>query len=175
MRVICGKYKGKYLDGFDIDGTRPTMDRVKESMFASIQNYIRDAVVLDLFAGSGSLGIEALSMGAKECTFVDHNKIIYDILSKNTKGVENCKLLKDDYSNALLKFRNNKKFDIIILDPPYALNLINDCINKIYEYDLLNDGGIIVCEYETENVNTDLFELIKEKKYSSKYVRVYRK
>ena len=175
MRVISGKYRGKYLDGFDIDGTRPTMDRVKESMFASIQNYIKDSTVLDLFAGSGSLGIEALSMGAKECTFVDHNKIIYDILSKNTKGVENCKLLKDDYSNALLKFRNNKKFDIIILDPPYALNLINDCINKIYEYDLLNDGGIIVCEYETENVNTDLFELIKEKKYSSKYVRIYRK
>ena len=175
MRVISGKYRGKYLDGFDIDGTRPTMDRVKESMFASIQNYIKDSTVLDLFAGSGSLGIEALSMGAKECTFVDHNKIIYDILSKNTKGVENCKLLKDDYSNALLKFRNNKKFDIIILDPPYALNLINDCINKIYEYDLLNDGGIIVCEYEAENVNTDLFELIKEKKYSSKYVRIYRK
>ena len=175
MRVISGKYRGKYLDGFDIDGTRPTMDRVKESMFASIQNYIKDSTVLDLFAGSGSLGIEALSMGAKECTFVDHNKIIYDILSKNTKGVENCKLLKDDYSNALLKFRNNKKFDIIIFYSPYALNLINDCINKIYEYDLLNDGGIIVCEYEAENVNTDLFELIKEKKYSSKYVRIYRK
>ena len=65
MRVISGKYKGKQLEGFNIDGTRPTMDRIKESLFASIQNYVKDAVVLDLFAGSGSLGIEALSNGSK--------------------------------------------------------------------------------------------------------------
>ena len=175
MRVISGKYKGKNLLGFDIDGTRPTMDRVKESMFASIQNYIEDSIVLDLFAGSGSLGIEALSMGAKECIFVDHNKIVYDILSKNTKDISGSRIIKSDYKDALLKLKDeNKKFDIILLDPPYALNLINDCINKIYEYDLINDNGIIVCEYENELVDTNYYELIKDKKYSSKYVRVYR-
>ncbi len=175
MRVISGKYKGKNLLGFDIDGTRPTMDRVKESMFASIQNYVKDSIVLDLFAGSGSLGIEALSMGAKECIFVDHNKIVYDILSKNTKDIDGSRIIKSDYKDALIKLRDeNKKFDLILLDPPYALNLINDCLDKIYEYKLLSNNGIIVCEYETELVNTDLFELMKEKKYSSKYVRIYK-
>lgn len=176
MRVISGKYKGKNLLGFDIDGTRPTMDRVKESMFASIQNYIDNSIVLDLFAGSGSLGIEALSMGSSKCIFVDHNKIVYDILSKNTKDIEGARIIKSDYKEALIKLKEeNIKFDIILLDPPYALNLINDCLDKIYEYNLLSDKGIIVCEYETELVDTKLFELIKEKKYSSKYVRVYRR
>ena len=73
MKVISGKYKGRKLDGFDIDGTRPTMDRVKESLFAIIQNYISESIVLDLFAGSGNLGIEALSEGAKYAYLVDKN------------------------------------------------------------------------------------------------------
>ena len=80
MRVISGKYKGKILIGFDIDGTRPTMDRVKESVFAIIQNNIKNSVVLDLFAGSGSLGIESLSNGASECYFVDNNTSLINML-----------------------------------------------------------------------------------------------
>lgn len=176
VRVISGKYKGKKLAGFDIDGTRPTMDRVKESLFASIQKYVKDSNVLDLFAGSGSLGIEALSMGSKSCTFVDHNKIVYDILKENTKGIDNCIILRKDYKDALKEFMtNNIKFDLILLDPPYNLNLINDCLEKIYEYNLLNDNGIIVCEYENEKVKTDKFKLIKDKKYSTKYVSIYKK
>ena len=82
MRVISGKYKGTFLDGFDIAGTRPTMDRVKESMFAMIQTNLKNSVCLDLFAGSGSLGIEALSNGAKYCYFVDNSADIYKILKK---------------------------------------------------------------------------------------------
>ena len=74
MRVISGLYKGRNIDGFDIDGTRPTQDRVKESVFGSIQNHLEGSVVLDLFSGSGNLGIEALSNYAKECFFVDNNK-----------------------------------------------------------------------------------------------------
>ena len=73
MRVISGRYRGKKLRGFDIDGTRPTMDRVKESLFGMIQGYVSDSVVLDLFAGSGALGIEAISMGARKCIFIDNN------------------------------------------------------------------------------------------------------
>ena len=74
MKVISGIYKGRNIEGFYVDGTRPTMDRVKESLFSTIQNYIKDSVVLDLFAGSGNLGIEALSEGAKEAYLVDYNK-----------------------------------------------------------------------------------------------------
>lgn len=176
MRVISGKYKGKKLEGFNIDGTRPTMDRVKESLFASVQNYIKDSIVLDLFAGSGSLGIEALSNGARECVFVDHNKVVIEILKRNTNGVDNVRIIKNDYKEALLVCKKeNIKFDLILLDPPYNLNLINNCLELISDYDLLNDGGIIVCEYENEDVDTDKFNLVKMKKYSSKCIRVYKR
>ena len=89
MRVISGKYKGKVLKGFGFDGTRPTMDRVKESLFAIIQNKINESICLDLFAGSGSLGIEALSNGAAFCYFSDNNKAIIDILEFNLKNIDN--------------------------------------------------------------------------------------
>src|SRR5574344_774599 len=130
MRVISGKYKGKYLKGFDIDGTRPTMDRVKESLFGIIQNNIYDSICLDLFAGSGSLGIEALSNGAKKCYFNDSNN-------------EMIKILK--------------------------LNLITPSIKKIIDNNLLNDNGLIICEYETEVIKCDL-NILKEKKYGSKKI-----
>ena len=96
VRVISGKYKGRILEGFNINGTRPTMDRVKESMFAMIQNNLKDKVVLDLFAGSGSLGIEALSNGAKLCYFVDNNKIAINTIKKNTIGIDNKVIIKKD-------------------------------------------------------------------------------
>ena len=175
MRVISGKYKGKKLIGFDIDGTRPTMDRVKESLFGIIQNYINGSTVLDLFAGSGSLGIEALSNGALSCYFFDNNIELVNIIKKNTIGINGVHVMKSDYKNSLELLKNsNIKFDIIFLDPPYKLNLINDCIDKIYEYNLLNNNGIIVCEYEEEVINTDKFDLLKEKKYGSKNIKIYK-
>lgn len=175
MRVISGKYKGKNLIGFDIDGTRPTMDRVKESLFGIIQNYIKDSVVLDLFAGSGSLGIEALSNGASSCYFFDNNIELINIIKKNTIDMNGVHIMKSDYKNSLELLKNsNIKFDIIFLDPPYKLNLINDCLEKIYNYSLLNKDGIIVCEYEKENINTEYFDLIKEKKYGSKNIKIYK-
>jgi len=172
MRVISGKYKGRKLEGFNIDGTRPTMDRVKESLFGIIQNKIQDSICLDLFAGSGNLGIEALSNGAKQCYFVDNNKEVIKILKRNLKDIPNSILINDDYRSALKN--NNIKFDIIFLDPPYKFNLINKAIEDIINYDLLNDDGIIVCEYETEEIKCNL-ELIKEKKYGSKYIKIYKK
>ncbi len=176
MRVISGKYKGKNIMGFDIKGTRPTMDRVKESMFALIQNDLKNSTCLDLFAGSGSLGIEALSNGAKKCYFVENSEEIYKILKNNLSSIENNILLKKDYMEALKYFKNtNIKFDIIFLDPPYKKNLINDIIEFINKNQLLNDNGIIICEYETENVSTNYFKLIKNKKYGNKKVNIYKK
>lgn len=175
MRVISGKYKGKNLIGFDIDGTRPTMDRVKESLFAMIQNKINNSTVLDLFAGSGSLGIEALSNGAKECYFIDNNIELINIINKNTIGIKEVKIIKSDYKTALENFKNNNiKFDIIFLDPPYRLNLINDSINRILEYNLLNENGIIVCEYENEKVLNNNLNLIKKRSYGSKNISIYK-
>jgi len=168
MRVISGKYKGKKLLGFNVNGTRPTMDRIKESLFAIIQDCLKGSIVLDLFAGSGSLGLEALSNGSKKCYFVDIN---IDAVRKNTSGIEEVTILKADWKEALDKFKNIK-FDIIFLDPPYGFN-INEVIDKIIEYDLINLGGIIVCESETE-INNSL-ELIKSKCYKDKWISIFKK
>lgn len=175
MRVISGKYKGKKLIGFDIDGTRPTMDRIKESLFGIIQDNVKNSIVLDLFAGSGSLGIEALSNGANSCYFFDNNIELINIIKKNTKDMNGVHIMKSDYKNSLELLKNSGiKFDIIFLDPPYKLNLINDCLVKINENNLLNNNGIIICEYENENINTDKFDLIKQKKYGNKNIKIYK-
>ncbi len=175
MRIISGKYKGREIKGYNIEGTRPTMDRVKESLFASIQNYVKGSICLDLFAGSGGLGIEALSEGAQSCYFVDNNKIVIDALKKNLTSLkveEDYFLIKKDYVEALKTF--DMKFDIIFLDPPYHLNMMNNAIDLIIKNNLLNDVGIIVCEYEEGTVNCDL-QILKEKRYGSKNVTIFKK
>ena len=103
----------------------------------------------------------------------DDSKTI-DVLKKNTKDIDNSIIIQNDYEKALKYFKeNNIKFDIIFLDPPYKDGLINPSITKILEYDLLNSNGIIVCEYEVEEISCEL-ELIKEKKYGSKYIKIYK-
>lgn len=180
MKVISGKIKGKVLKGFDIDGTRPTQDRVKESLFGMIQNYVSDSTVLDLFAGSGSLGIEALSNNSKYCYFVDINKKAIDIIKKNllNTDINNFELLNLDYIKALDYFKdNNIKFDIIFLDPPYNLNVIENILDYINKNNLLNEEGLVVCEAEIDNFNKDYtyLEEIKYKKYGYKFIRIYKK
>lgn len=170
MRIISGKYKGRILKEHNIEGTRPTMDRIKESLFAMIQTKLPNSICLDLFCGSGSLGIEALSNNAKECYFVDSNKKIIEILKKNTFDIEGVKIINEDYTKALHNFKI--KFDIIFLDPPYDMHLINKAIEIIEKENLLNENGLIVCEYRTEEIKAN-YSLYKEKKYGDKYIKIY--
>ena len=178
MRVISGLYKGRVLDGFDIDGTRPTQDRVKESLFGSIQDYIEDSVVLDLFAGSGNLGIEALSNGAKECYFVDNNKIAINTINNNLNKIGiSSNLLNKDFKDALEYFKdNNIKFDLVFLDPPYKDDYIDYTIEFLLNNKLLNDKAIIVSEFESD-IKTDYEELKikKEKKFGYKKIVIFKK
>lgn len=180
MKVISGIIKGKNLKGFDIDGTRPTQNKVKESLFGMIQSYIPDSIVLDLFAGSGSLGIEALSNYAKYCYFVDKNKVAIKTINDNLNGspLNNFETINNDYMSALKIFSDKKiTFDVIFLDPPYNLNCISEIIEYITQNNLLNDDGIIVCEAEYDNFNKEYKELenFKFKKYGYKFIRVYKK
>lgn len=175
MRIISGKYKKINLEGFTINGTRPTMDRVKESMFAMIQDKIKDTVVLDLFAGSGALGIEALSMGAKKSYLVDNNVVAIDTIKKNMAKLvgANYQIIKQDFIAALEMFNNEQqKFDIIILDPPYQSGYLNKAIKIINEYKLLKPNGLMVCEYEDIKLEIDNFKVYKKKKFGTKMVTI---
>ena len=178
MRVISGKLKGRNIKGFDIDGTRPTMDRVKESIFSTIQNYIDDSVVLDLFAGSGNLGIEAISNGAKECHFVDKNRISKNVIQDNINSlnIDNGYIYNMDYKDALNNLKN-KKFDLIFLDPPYKdSSFIDDSVLFVTDNDMLNDNGLIICEYEGNiKLDYDNLEIYRDKKYGSKKVVIFKK
>lgn len=178
MKVISGLLKGRNIEGFNIEGTRPTMDRVKESIFSTIQFEIRDAIVLDLFAGSGNLGIEAISNGANKCYFVDNNKVAINTINKNIKTFnieDNSIIIKDDYMNALNNLKNNK-FDIVFLDPPYKDDYIDKAINKLLEYDMLNPKALIICEYDRDiNHEYDLLDEVKTKKYGDKFVTIFKR
>ena len=111
MRIISGKYKGKKLRGFNIEGTRPTMDRIKESLFGMIQTHIPNSVVLDLFAGSGALGLEAISNGAKKCYLIDKNIEAIKIIKENSQNIdENLKIMNIDYK----KFLKNTEKSLIL-------------------------------------------------------------
>lgn len=170
LRIISGKYKGKVLKGFDIDGTRPTMDRVKESLFAMIQKYVKQSQCLDLYAGSGALGLEALSNGANTCLFVDQNNIAIKNIKENAVGIVGATVIK---SNAF-QIHNlvNDTFDLIFLDPPYHLHLIGPSLQYLREHQLLRPNAIIVCEYEEEIFLLDHFELLKERKYGEKNIKI---
>jgi len=178
MKIISGILKGRNIKGYDIEGTRPTMDRVKESLFGIIQNYVSDSVVLDLFAGSGNLGFEAISNGAKFCYFNDLNKKCTSLINENIEmfKISCAKVLNFDYKKALEYFSMNKiKFDLIFLDPPYKNECLDYVLNYIYDNELLTSGGIVVCEIDNLYLSFNNYEKIKEKKYGDKYIVIYKK
>ena len=151
MRVISGKARGVNLKTPTGMATRPTADRVKEAVFSILQFDLPGATVLDLFGGTGQLGIEALSRGAKSAVFVDERddacKLIKENL-KRTKFESEGKVVRSDYS-AYLK-TTTQKFDIILLDPPYAEVFLENSLNLITQIDILQSGGIIVTERPAE-------------------------
>ena len=180
MRVISGKYKRMELKGFNIDGIRPTMDKVKEAIFGMIQGYVDESVCLDLFAGTGSLGIEALSNDAKHVYFNDEMKDAINIIKTNIDKTndKNSTIIHSDYTSTIKKFNENSiKFDIIFIDPSYGKIKIKTVIDKIIKFDILNEGGIIVCEYENETLDEeyDYLKLIKYRKYGKTYISIYKR
>ncbi|MGE5629368.1 MAG: 16S rRNA (guanine(966)-N(2))-methyltransferase RsmD [Solirubrobacterales bacterium] len=155
MRIISGRAKGRKLlapDGYDT--TRPTLDRVKESMFSIIQLRILGSKVLDVFAGTGSLGLEAASRGAKECILVDRSPDTYKYLHENIKNLkldDVCRSLNMDSYQALEKLGKEKMvFDIIFIDPPYLKNMIPRAVEIIENLGLLNKEGIIVSKIDSK-------------------------
>ena len=178
MRVISGKLKGRVIKGFDIDGTRPTMDRVKESVFAMIQDYLNNSIVLDLFAGSGNLGIEAISNGASKVYFNDINKKCINNIKDNLYTfniISNFILTNMDYKEALNYYKNEKiKFDLVFLDPPYKNHIVNEILIFIHKYNLLNDNGLVICEIDSDIDIDENYVIYKQKKYGNKRIVIYK-
>ena len=177
MRVISGFLKSRVILGDNIEGTRPTMNRVKMSLFSMINYKLEGSCCLDLFAGSGSLGIEAISNGAKSCVFVDSNKKCIDVINKNIDNLkikDNCTVYLGDYLKILERIKNNK-FDIVFLDPPYKMNIVNEVLSFLLKNNLLNKDAIVVLEYsDFSSDNIEGYEVIKEKKYGNKFIKVYK-
>lgn len=151
MRVITGAARGRRLKELEGYETRPTTDRVKEGIFNIIQFDIEGRKVLDLFAGTGQLGIEALSRGAASAVFVEQRRDAAGLVRENLKltGLEkNAHVVCGDAATFLSSTR--EKFDLIFIDPPYAANLWKNALQTIYQFDILSNHGIIVCESPAE-------------------------
>lgn len=153
MQVITGKYRGRKLLSLDTEKTRPTLARVKESLFSMVDEYIFDSTVLDLFAGSGALGIEAISRGAKKVYFVDNNKDAKVVIEKNLKNVkEDFSVEISDFASALDKYASlGVKFDMIFMDPPYKSDFAGRALELLDKKNLLHDGSIVCLEFEGSN------------------------
>lgn len=181
MRIIAGKARGRKLIPPATMETRPTLDRVKEAMFSSIYGYIQDSIVIDVFAGTGSLGLEAASRGAKEVYLIDKSSVTFPFLKENVKNLkfeDFCIPLNMDSYEALNLLANKGKiFDLIFIDPPYCKEMIPEAMRIVKEKKLLQKDGIIVTKIDSIEEIYPGYEdiaLIKSKKYGNTTVCYYK-
>lgn len=181
MRIIAGKARGHKLIPPATMETRPTLDRVKEAMFSTIQLYIPEAVVIDIFSGTGSLGLEAASRGASEVYLFDKSSTTFPLLKQNVENLkfqDFCFPMNTDAYDGLRKLASKgKKFDIVFIDPPYCKEMIPEAMKIIVENEMLNREGIIVTKIDTiEEIYEGYkdIKLTKSKKYGNTTVCYYK-
>lgn len=177
MRIITGDYRGRKLETPKTNDVRPTSDKVKESIFNIIAGNIPDAVCVDLFAGTGNLGLEALSRGAKKCYFCDNSNYSITMIKENIKtcrAEEHSTVLMGDYQKTLARI--NEKVDVFFLDPPYKTGLYENCFQQIRDLDLLAEEGIIIAEHgHREDFQDEMYGFVKlkEKRYGTIVISIY--
>lgn len=153
MRIITGSARGTKLDTLEGETTRPTTDKVKEAVFSMIQFDIEGRAVLDLFAGSGQLALEALSRGAARATLIDQSRDAVAIITANAKKThlyEKCRISTADYTSFIRGAAGRDKYDIVFLDPPYNSGLLSASLNALSNADILNTGAYIICESDCD-------------------------
>ena len=174
MRIIAGDKRGTILNAPEGEQTRPTYDRVKEAVFGRLQFSLVDKTVLDLFAGSGALGLEAVSRGAKMAYFCDFSKEAVKVIKSNIKKLgyeEKCAVFKNDYLGAIKEFSGKIKFDIVFIDPPYASGYYIPALEALKESGILADGCILAMESDKNfEINISGYTKTKEKKYGITYI-----
>ena len=176
MRIITGTAKGKRLETLEGEATRPTSERIKEAIFSSIQFEVENRRVLDLFAGSGQMGLEALSRGADRATFIDSSREAMEIVKKNAKTTgldDSCHYLVSDWKNYIRKASGREKFDLVFIDPPYAMECCADAAAYLAEREVIIPGALVVLESGTEELAADDerlvgYEIIKSTHYGKK-------
>lgn len=179
MKVISGAFRGLNLKPVPGKNTRPTSGKVKEAMFSMIMPYFNQGIALDLFAGTGSLGIEAVSRGYSKAYLVDKAYKAINVINENvekTRQSEDFSVLKMPATEALQYFsKNNVSFDLVFLDPPYRMKITEKLIQDMIDLQLLNQDAVIVDEtdYEVELANIDGIELLKKKDYKDTNVAMY--
>lgn len=179
MRVITGTARGRKLGQLQGTDTRPTTDQVKESIFNIIQFDIEGRRVLDLFAGTGQLGIEALSRGAAGCTFVDQRRDAAALVRSNLKLCrlsDRARVVQGEALSFLASDR--ERYHLVFLDPPYQTELLENALKKIAEIDILMENGIIICESPADKVLPELpqpYRKGREYRYGKIKITVYRK
>ncbi len=179
MRIITGKARGVRLNTLGGDATRPTAERVKESVFSMLMGDIEGREVLDLFAGSGQMALEAVSRGAVHATLVDSSPMAMRIIEQNvnkTRLNDSCNIIKSDYLS-FIRASKGKKFDLIFIDPPYASGFYIPAISELLTCGLLKSNTLIVCESALENIFADSkleekFEVIKHSRYSNTHITI---
>ena len=176
MRIITGDFKGRRLEMPENNNIRPTTEKVKEAIFSIIAGNLEDAVCVDLFAGTGNLGLEALSRGAEKCYFADNSRESLDLIKRNIamcKADEWSTVIPGDFEKVLTRLgERGEKIDIFFLDPPYKKGLFE----LIREFDLLAEEGIIIAEHNVrDKLAEDLsgFEIIKERSYGTVAISIY--
>ena len=172
MQVITGKFRGRKLKSVPTSETRPTLGRVKESIFDIINQYISDSVVLDLFAGSGAIGIECISRGAKQVVFVDNQKESLNTIKINLKNdLSQAKLIKADFTDAIYMLNKlNIQFNLVLLDPPFASDYAEKALYLLHKNNLLADDAIVMCETSSKKVLQSCpqkYIIIKNKSYGT--------
>ena len=174
LKIITGTAKGKVLKTLEGDATRPTSERIKEALFSSIQFDIENRRTLDLFAGCGQLGLEALSRGAATVMFIDSSREAMEIVKENaakTEFTRQCRYLVSDARNYIRKASGREVFDLVFIDPPYAMECCSEAMRKLADGGMLAKGALVVCESGTEEISADAFpdfELTKSRQYGKK-------
>jgi 16S rRNA (guanine(966)-N(2))-methyltransferase RsmD len=181
MRIITGRARGIKLNTLEGEKTRPTSERAKEAVFSMIQFDIEGREVLDLFAGSGHMGLEAVSRGANSATFIDKSRDAAKTISQNiekTRLADSCRLLNSDVNDFIRIMRGKKKYDVVFIDPPYALCAVAPTLKALLDADMLKSTSIIVCEseesdiFENDAALAEHFEVIKCAKYGVAHITI---
>ena len=181
MRIIAGKNRGRKLETLPGLSTRPMLDGTKEAIFSSLGGMLYDFVVLDVFGGSGALSLESISRGAKKAYIIDNNIDAIEVIKNNAKNLNSMKemnILYGDYKTILRQFEQSRMFDIIFLDPPFKLKVIDELISYILEKQLLSDIGYIVCEYPKEDIVNTIYPSMRvklQRRYASSEVLILEK